>query len=179
MICTDGLPDTYGGTFSGSSVDTEATRSWHGTVTFKRVKPPDPRAAQCDGRGVACYDVTAGIVTWETSTTPGGQCVYQSGPKSVSLTPGQGVLNVDASGSETPGYSGGFAVLDLTTGTSQCDPSFPPEDQTFILADCCWASNAGMPWGDFGENGGLTLRGTRTTGDSTYRVTHNWDFTGQ
>ena len=40
-------------------------------------------------------------------------------------------------------------------------------------------TNPGVPWGDFGENGGLTLRGTSTSDAISYSVTRSWDFTGQ
>ena len=179
VICSDGLPRIYGGTISGSSADTETIRSWYGTVTFERIEPPDPRAEQCDGRGVACYELALSTVTWETHSAPGAECTHQSGPKTVSAPPGSGMLTVDASGSETPGYSGGFGALDMAPGTQQCGAD-PPEDQTYILTDCCMATNSGTPWGDYGENGGINLRGTRTTNSGpSYTVTHTWDLTGQ
>jgi hypothetical protein len=179
VICSDGLPEVYGGTISGSSADTETIRSWHGNVTFERIEPPDPRAAQCNGRGVACYELTSSTVTWETSSAPGAECTHQSGPKTVSAPAGTGMLTVDGGGSETPGYSGGFGALDMAPGTQQCGTE-PPEDQTYPLTDCCMATNSGTPWGDYGENGGLTLRGTRTTNSGpSYTVTHSWDLSGR
>ncbi|MDX6581262.1 MAG: hypothetical protein QOI10_446 [Solirubrobacterales bacterium] len=182
VICSDGLPDQYAGTFSGASVTSETTTSWNGTVTWQRLKPPDPRGADCDGRGVACYEITGGSLTWRVSSSPGAECINQSSAKTVSLPGpgGPGVLYVDASGSETPGYSGGFGVPDTNTGTSQCDPSDPPQDEIWFLNDCCLATHPGTPWGDYGENGGLNLRGTRTSdAGPSYSVTRTWDFTGQ
>ena len=179
-ICSDGLPDRYSGTFSGASVNPETTTSWNGTVTWERLKPPDPQGADCDGRGVACYGVVGGSVTWQVSSSPGAQCVNQSAAKTVSLpgAAGPGVLYVDASGSETPGYSGGFGAPDTTIGTSQCDPSDPPEDETYFLNDCCVATNPGTPWGDYGQDGGQLLQGSSSTGAPSYQVDRSWVFQG-
>ena len=180
-ICSDGLPDFYVGTFSGKSVNPETTTSWNGDVRWKRLKPPDPRGADCEGRGVACYEIVSGSVTWRVSSSPGAQCVSEGGPKTISLPglAGPGTLYVDASGSETPGYSGGFGAPDTTQGTFQCDPGDPPADETWFLNDCCMATHAGTPWGDYAENGGLTLRGTNTSDVVGYSVTRSWDLTGQ
>ena len=178
-ICSDGLPDVYSGTFDGKSVNEDGTFSWNGTVTLTRMKPPNMYGAECKGRGVACYEVTGGLVTWQVSTTPGAECTYHSEPKTVALFTDQVPrLYVDGDGSENPGYSGGWGVFDSGPGTSQC-PGGDPEDQTYLLSDCCVVMNTGTPWGDFGQNGGSTLSGTSSRTNGVITVTNSWNLTGQ
>lgn len=181
VICSDGLPDTYTGSFQGRSADSEMTRTWSGTVTYERVKPPEPRAAQCAGAGIACYDVVSGSVTWQVSTSPGAFCTYQTPSTTTSIPAGSGGLNVEASGSDTPGYGGGLSANGFADGTIQCG-SGDPGQVPLALQDCCFStnvSNTGQPWADFGENGGFILQGTRTSTGSGTEVTYSWDLTGQ
>jgi hypothetical protein len=182
VICSDGLPDTYSGSFDGRSADSEMTRTWSGTVTYERVKPPDPQAGYCASAGVACYNVAHGSVTWQVSTTPGAMCTYQSASQTDTISPGYGAITVEASGSDQPGYGGGLTANAYAPGTIQCGSSNPGSAR-LALQDCCWAtpaqSDPGSPWTVFAENGGWILQGTRSgTGGGT-AFTYSWNLTGQ
>ena len=182
VICSDGLPDIYTGSFDGRSADSEMTRTWSGTVTYQQVKPPEPRAAQCAAAGIACYDVVSGSVTWQVSTSPGAFCSYQTPSTTTSIPPGSGGLNVEASGHDTPGYGGGLTANGFANGTIQCGSSDPVE-VPLALQDCCFSTNVSsapeQPWADFAENGGWILRGTRTSTGGGTEVTYGWNLTGQ
>jgi hypothetical protein len=175
-ICSDELPDTYEGTFSGSSVLSEMTATWDGTATFKRLTPSDPNFGACNGSGVACYGVTGGSVTWHISTSPGATyCQYNTAPQTTAIQPGYGSLSVEASGADSPGYGGALSASDTAPGTVQCPPDPPAQTQLYLF-DCCFVTNdGGSPWGDFALDDGWHLQGTRTEQSKTY----NWDFTGQ
>ncbi len=81
--------------------------------------------AQCAGAGIACYDVVGGSVTWQVSTSPGAFCTYQTPSTTTSIAAGSGGLNVETSGSDTPGYGGGLTAGGFADGTIQCGSSDP------------------------------------------------------
>ena len=182
VICSDGLPDIYTGSFDGRSADSEMTRTWSGTVTYQQVKPPELRADQCAAAGIACYDVVSGSVTWQVSTSPGAFCTYQTPSTTTSIPSGSGGLNVETTGLETPGYGGGLTANGFANGTIQCGSSDPAQ-VPLALQDCCFSTNVsstpGQPWADFAENGGWILRGTRTSTGGGTEVTYSWNLTGQ
>ena len=182
VICSDGLPDIYTGSFDGRSADSEMTRTWSGTVTYERVKPPDPQAGYCASAGTACYDVAQGSVTWQVSTSPGAMCTYQTPSQTDSIGPGYGAIAVEASGSDQPGYGGGLTANAYAPGTIQCGSS-EPGSAPLALQDCCWAtpaqSDPGSPWTVFAQNGGWILQGTRTGSGGGTAFSYSWNLTGQ
>ena len=115
------LPDAYEGTFDGTLVDPEETVSFSGTVTYERLRPPDPDGVQCEATETACYESVSGSVTWRVSTTPGATCSNDAGPKTAAIPAGLGFISIDPAGGDSPGYAGHLGGPDDTaTGTRQC-----------------------------------------------------------
>lgn len=174
-IC-GGLPDAYAGTFNGSLVDPETTIDFSGNVTYERVKAPDPFAADCAATGIACFNSIGGSATWRVSTTPGATCSYSASPQTVAIPAGTGTITVDLAGGDTPGYFGALGPPDDTTMVTRHCPPEPPEQVLFHFMGCCFATNFGIPWGDYAQRGGWLLQGTRSDGAG---VTQSWNLSGR
>jgi len=169
------LPDAYSGTFDGKLVDSETTMSWSGTVTYERLRPPDPDGEQCEATETACWRSTGGNVTWQVSTTPGADCTYSAGPKTADIPAGLGFISMDPAGGEAPGYAGHLGGPDSTaTGTKQCGDQ-PPEQVEYHLV-CCFNTNFGFPWGNYAQDSGWHLQGTYHDDGG---LSSNWDLTGR
>jgi hypothetical protein len=174
-ICGE-LPDTYAGTFDGKLVDSEETMSWSGTVTYERLRPPDPDGEQCEATETACWKSTGGSVTWQVSTTPGADCTYSAGPKTADIPAGLGFISMDPAGGETPGYAGHLGGPDSTAnGTEQCPGDEHPRQVEYHLV-CCFNTNFGFPWGNYAADSGWHLQGSYMDDGG---LSSNWDLSGR
>ena len=174
-IC-DPLPDAFEGTFDGMLQNAEETVSWSGTVTYERLRPPDPDGEQCEATETACYKSVGGSVTWRVSTTPGATCSNSAGPKTAAIPAGLGFISMDPAGGDSPGYAGHLGGPgDSVTGMRQC-PNQPPEQVLYHLEGCCFSTNFGIPWGNYALDAGWRLQGTW---QDDAGLTSNWDLTGR
>ena len=116
-------------------------------------------------------------MTWRVSTTPGASCKYDAGPKTATIPAGRGLISIDLAGGDSPGYAGHLGGPDDTTmGTRQCDPNQPPEQVLYHQMGCCFATNFGIPWGNYAAQGGRHLQGTYQDDGG---LTSNWDLSGR